>query len=101
MRPARARISDWSIRSAGITAELTPQGSGRISPRYPHSPPHTVPGHGCPPGRRAGHEESRMEMRREESGRAEPCHIQLRIHLKETVPTTEGSDRRILARELA
>ena len=42
-----------------------------------------------------------MEMHREESRRAEARHIRFRIDLRETVAATEGSDRRILAGELA
>ncbi len=99
MRLARERISDRSIRSAGVTAGQPPQGSTRILPRCPHAR-RTVPDTAALPIAGQG-TKSCVEMRGDESGRAEARHIQLRIGLRETVAATEGGDCRILAGELA
>ena len=101
MRLACVRKCDQSIRfrrQHGLATAALLYPNIALLPAQPRD---TVPDRAALPIASRGHKGARMEMHREESRRAEARHIRLRIDLRQTVATTEGGDRRILAGELA
>lgn len=100
MRLARARKCDRSIRFRRQHSRTAATGLDPDIAPCPHAR-RMVPDRAALPIAGRGTRNPRMKMRCNGSGRAEARYIRLRIGLRQTVAAAEGSDRRILAGELA